>query len=84
MSPSSYTREASFRKETYSLTADFKSAMAERVEDATLCNARLRTLEISQVFPIIDQAYQLKTKRQQQEIASERVWFISFSCELES
>ena len=33
------------------------------LEDATLCNARLRTLEISQVFPIIDQAYQLKTKR---------------------
>ena len=30
--------------------------------------ARLRTLEISQVFPIIDQAYQLKTKRQQQEM----------------
>ena len=29
---------------------------------------RLRTLEISQVFPIIDQAYQLKTKRQQQEM----------------
>lgn len=26
------------------------------LEDATLCNARLRTLEISQVFPIIDQA----------------------------
>lgn len=38
------------------------------LEDATLCNARLRTLEISQVFPIIDQAYQLKAKRQQQEL----------------
>lgn len=38
------------------------------LEDATLCNARLRTLEISQVFPIIDQAYQLKAKRQQQEM----------------
>lgn len=38
------------------------------LEDATLCNARLRTLEISLVFPIIDQAYQLKTKRQQQEM----------------
>ncbi|WP_321015507.1 DUF6377 domain-containing protein [Bacteroides sp.] len=38
------------------------------LEDATLCNARLRTLEILQVFPIIDQAYQLKTKRQQQEM----------------
>lgn len=37
------------------------------LEDATLCNARLRTLEISQVFPIIE-AYQLKTKRQQQEM----------------
>lgn len=38
------------------------------LEDATLCNARLRTLEISQVFPIIDKAYQLKTKRQQREL----------------
>ncbi|WP_294470841.1 DUF6377 domain-containing protein [uncultured Bacteroides sp.] len=38
------------------------------LEDATLCNARLRTLEISQVFPIIDKAYQLKTERQQREL----------------
>ena len=38
------------------------------LEDATLCNARLRTLEISQVFPIIDKAYQLKTERQQREM----------------
>lgn len=38
------------------------------LEDATLCNARLRTLEISQVFPIIDRAYQLKTERQQREL----------------
>ena len=38
------------------------------LEDATLCNARLRTLEISQVFPIIDTAYQLKTERQQREM----------------
>lgn len=38
------------------------------LEDATLCNARLRTLEISQVFPIIDQAYQLKTEKQKREM----------------
>lgn len=38
------------------------------LEDATLCNARLRTLEISQVFPIIDKAYQSKTERQQREL----------------
>lgn len=38
------------------------------LEDATLCNARLRTLEISQVFPIIDKAYQLKTERQKREM----------------
>lgn len=38
------------------------------LEDATLCNARLRTLEISQVFPIIDRAYQLKTENQRREM----------------
>lgn len=38
------------------------------LEDATLCNARLRTLEISQVFPIIDKAYRLKTEKQQREM----------------
>ena len=38
------------------------------LEDATLCNARLRTLEISQVFPIIDQAYQMKTNKQKREL----------------
>lgn len=38
------------------------------LEDATLCNARLRTLEISQVFPIIDKAYQLKTDSQKREM----------------
>ncbi len=38
------------------------------LEDATLCNARLRTLEISQIFPIIDQAYQMKTDKQKREM----------------
>lgn len=38
------------------------------LEDATFCNARLRTLEISQVFPIIDRAYQLKTEKQKQQM----------------
>ena len=38
------------------------------LEDATFCNARLRTLEISQVFPIIDKAYQSKVESQQREM----------------
>lgn len=38
------------------------------MEDATRCNARLRTIEISQVFPIIDKAYQQKTMRQKNEL----------------
>lgn len=46
------------------------------LEDATLCNARLRTLEISQVFPIIDKAYQLKTDSQKREM---KIFLISIS-----
>ena len=38
------------------------------LEDATLCNARLRTLEISQVFPIIDNAYQMKVANQKKQM----------------
>lgn len=34
------------------------------LEDAIQCNARLRTLEISQVFPIIDKAYRDKAEYQ--------------------
>jgi len=36
------------------------------LEDATQCNARLRTLEILQLFPIIDKAYQSKVENQKQ------------------
>lgn len=46
------------------------------LEDATVCNARLRTLEISQVFPIIDNAYRLKSERQQREM---KIFLISIS-----
>lgn len=37
------------------------------LEDATKCNARLRTLEISQVFPIIDNAYQATVENQKRQ-----------------
>lgn len=40
--------------------ACIKSSM----EDALFCNARLRTVEVSQIFPIIDLAYQKKADRQ--------------------
>lgn len=40
------------------------------LEDATLCNARLRTLEISQVFPIIDNAYQAKVTNQKRQMTT--------------
>lgn len=38
------------------------------MEDALFCNARLRTIEISEVFPIINKAYQVKTQKQQHQI----------------
>lgn len=34
------------------------------MEDATFCNARLRTLETSKIFPIIDRAYKENEKEQ--------------------
>ena len=36
--------------------------------DASACNARLRKLEILEIFPIINDAYQLKTENQQRQM----------------
>lgn len=38
------------------------------MEDAQACNARLRKLEILEVFPIINDAYQQKTEKQQSQM----------------
>lgn len=38
------------------------------MEDAAACNARLRKLEILEIFPIIDAAYQQKTEKQQEQM----------------
>lgn len=42
------------------------------MEDAMLCNARLRTYEVSQIFHIIDSAYQESVDRQQSKL----VWLL--------
>lgn len=38
------------------------------MEDAAACNARLRKLEILDIFPIINDAYQQKTEKQQEQM----------------
>lgn len=38
------------------------------MEDAIFCNARLRTYEVSQIFPIIDSAYQENIDKQKAEL----------------
>lgn len=38
------------------------------MEDAAACNARLRKLEILEIFPIISDAYQQKTEKQQEQM----------------
>lgn len=38
------------------------------MEDAMFCNARLRTFEVSRIFPIIDSAYQDKILKQKNEL----------------
>ena len=38
------------------------------MEDAADCNARLRKLEILEIFPIINDAYQQKTEKQQEQM----------------
>lgn len=37
--------------------------LTRSMEDAVACNARLRFIEVTQFFPIIDQAYKLKEER---------------------
>ncbi|MDD3077644.1 MAG: DUF6377 domain-containing protein [Paludibacter sp.] len=38
--------------------------MNRSLEDATFCNARLRTIEVTQTLPIIEQAYQAKASKE--------------------
>lgn len=38
----------------------------QSLDDAVFCNARLRTIEISPMLPVINKAYQLQTKEHQQ------------------
>ena len=38
------------------------------MEDAAACNARLRKLEILEIFPIINDAYRQKTEKQQEQM----------------
>lgn len=44
------------------------------MEDAAYCNARLRAVEISEVYPIVEKAYQQKLKKRGQQRT------IAFSC----
>jgi len=37
-------------------------------DDALFCNARLRTLEVSQMLPLIDKAYQAQTQARQRQL----------------
>jgi len=47
------------------------------LEDALFCNAFLRTVEISKMFPVIDNAYQVQTKARQKQLVISLV-IISF------
>jgi hypothetical protein len=42
--------------------------MRRSLDDALFCNARLRTIEISAMVPIIDKAYQLQTQARQRDL----------------
>ena len=44
------------------------------MEDASYCNARLRTVEISQIYPIVEKSYQLKLQKKEQQRT------IAFAC----
>lgn len=44
------------------------------MEDASYCNARLRTVEISQIYPIVEKTYQLKLQKKEQQRT------IAFAC----
>lgn len=50
--------------------------MKRAMEDAAFCNARLRTIEVSQILPIINEAYRLQKERQQRQIL---VYFLCIS-----
>lgn len=43
--------------------------MRRAMEDAAFCNARLRTIEVSQVLPIINEAYRLQKEKQQRQMS---------------
>jgi len=52
-------------------TGDIKYAykcIKSSMEDAMFCNARLRTFEVSRIFPIIDSAYQGNAAKQKSEL----------------
>jgi hypothetical protein len=42
--------------------------MKSALEDATFCNARLRTIYITQALPIIDHSYRLKNEKQKKQL----------------
>lgn len=42
--------------------------MKRAMEDAAFCNARLRTVEVSQVLPIVNEAYRQTTERQRRQM----------------
>ncbi len=52
------------------------------MEDATFCNARLRTVEVSQIFPIIDNAYRNKIESKNKELSFFLIIISLLSCAL--
>lgn len=52
--------------------------MRRSLDDATFCNARLRTIEVTQTLPIIDNAYQVKTKKEKKQMMMP--WHVSAYC----
>lgn len=42
--------------------------MKRAMEDAAFCNARLRTIEVSQVLPIINETYRMQTEQQRRQM----------------
>ncbi len=63
----------SLRSMAFMLYQDGDVARAYRyikqsMEDALFCNARLRTVEIAQILPIIDKAYQAETEAHQKQL----------------
>lgn len=42
--------------------------MKRAMEDAAFCNARLRTVEVSQVLPIINEAYRVQTEKRRRQM----------------